>query len=183
MANWQAYTTRRSATRCKLVELLFSAKAFPTKRMLGFKWLILRMPALDNGVTRVHYWPLLTVPTIIVSYATSKVYEKEKWRQCLTPPFLAFPLDPIKCLFVCEWKDMNGEAGCQVSGVARYLGRAEGIYRLTGLWPAANKFKHFNHWHSLFVFRFFFQIIGNKKVYKVTRRHAVTHCGIVDWLF
>ena len=28
-----------SATRCKLVELLFSAKAFPTKRILVLKWL------------------------------------------------------------------------------------------------------------------------------------------------
>ena len=28
-----------AATRCKLVELLFSAKAFPTKRILGLKWL------------------------------------------------------------------------------------------------------------------------------------------------
>ena len=28
-------TTRRTATRCKLVELLFSAKAFPTKKDAG----------------------------------------------------------------------------------------------------------------------------------------------------
>ena len=33
-------TTRRTATRCKLVELLFSAKTTPTKRTLGFLGLI-----------------------------------------------------------------------------------------------------------------------------------------------
>ena len=37
---------RRSALHCELVGRLFSVEAFPTKPMLGFKWLSYAMPSI-----------------------------------------------------------------------------------------------------------------------------------------
>ena len=42
----EAFTENSAATHCKLVELLFSAKGFHSKRILGLMWLNERDPYL-----------------------------------------------------------------------------------------------------------------------------------------
>ena len=49
---------RRSASHCELVDRLFSAEAFPTKPMLGFKWII-------RKITKVYpkSFPKMKIPS------------------------------------------------------------------------------------------------------------------------